>query len=168
MEVPLLSVKVANRPGEGQNPENEPFGQSGTRCSVFNPDTEEPYGVTEEEDPNKPEVRYVRFSCSSHPLGRLFFPSSVVQYAIESSRTCCLSTRLDFFQSERVSGLNGRWKLNVRLLCFHAQVSQFKCQISGPQEGGLGCAGLVDESTWKSPGDRNGVDAERQRRDGGG
>ncbi len=45
LEVPLASVKVANRDVEGQRPENEPFGQSGTRCGLFNPSTEEPYGV---------------------------------------------------------------------------------------------------------------------------
>ena len=45
-EVSLASVKVANRPGEGQSPENEPFGKSGTRCALFDAEIEEPYGVT--------------------------------------------------------------------------------------------------------------------------
>lgn len=33
-EVPLASVKIANREAEQQNPKNEPFGQSGTRCGL--------------------------------------------------------------------------------------------------------------------------------------
>lgn len=45
-EVPLASVKIANRESEQQQPQNEPFGQSGTRCGLFNPAVEEPYGVT--------------------------------------------------------------------------------------------------------------------------
>ena len=49
-EVPLLSVKVANREGEGQSPENEPFGQSGTRCALFDADIEEPYGLVYNEE----------------------------------------------------------------------------------------------------------------------
>lgn len=36
-EVPLASVKVANRDAEQQNPQNEPFGQSGTRCTFADP-----------------------------------------------------------------------------------------------------------------------------------
>ena len=46
-EIPLASVKVANRPGEQQKPENEPFGQSGTRCALFDQTIEEPFGVSE-------------------------------------------------------------------------------------------------------------------------
>ena len=45
MEIPLASVKIANRALEGQRPENEPFGQSGTRCALFNQNIEEPFGV---------------------------------------------------------------------------------------------------------------------------
>ena len=45
MEVPLASVKVANRDLNQQRPENEPFGQSGTRCGLFDPTTELPYRV---------------------------------------------------------------------------------------------------------------------------
>jgi hypothetical protein len=45
LEVPLASVKIANRQPEQQRPENEPFGQSGTRCALFDPGLEEPYGV---------------------------------------------------------------------------------------------------------------------------
>jgi hypothetical protein len=39
-EIPLASVKVANRATEKQRPENEPFGKSGTRCGLFDPDIE--------------------------------------------------------------------------------------------------------------------------------
>jgi len=39
------SVKIANRAAEKQRPQNEPFGQSGTRCALFNQDIEEPFGV---------------------------------------------------------------------------------------------------------------------------
>ncbi len=45
VEIPLASVKIANRAPESQRPENEPFGQSGTRCVLFNPELEEPFGV---------------------------------------------------------------------------------------------------------------------------
>ena len=45
-EIPLTSVKVANRALEKQRPENEPFGKSGTRCGLFDPGIEEPFGVT--------------------------------------------------------------------------------------------------------------------------
>jgi hypothetical protein len=45
-EIPLASVKVANRAIEKQRPENEPFGKSGTRCGLFDPQIEEPFGVT--------------------------------------------------------------------------------------------------------------------------
>ena len=45
LEVPLASVKVANREQEQQRPETEPFGQSGTRCGLFDPSLEAPYGV---------------------------------------------------------------------------------------------------------------------------
>ena len=45
LEVPLASVKVANRDPEKQRPENEPFGQSGTRCGLFDSKAEAPYGV---------------------------------------------------------------------------------------------------------------------------
>ena len=45
-EIPLASVKVANRASEKQRPENEPFGKSGTRCGLFDPAIEEPFGVT--------------------------------------------------------------------------------------------------------------------------
>jgi hypothetical protein len=38
-QVPLVSVKVANRLTAFSRPENEPFGASGTRCGIFNPDT---------------------------------------------------------------------------------------------------------------------------------
>ena len=41
------SVKIANRAVEGQRPENEPFGQSGTRCALFDQDIEEPFGVSD-------------------------------------------------------------------------------------------------------------------------
>jgi len=47
MEIPLASVKIANRAAEAQRAENEPFGQSGTRCALFNQEIEEPYGVVE-------------------------------------------------------------------------------------------------------------------------
>ena len=46
MEIPLASVKIANRAPEKNRPENEPFGQSGTRCALFNQESEEPYSVT--------------------------------------------------------------------------------------------------------------------------
>ena len=61
-EIPLVSVKVANRPGALQNAANEPFGASGTRCLLFDPATEEPYGI--EPDDNNP-VRL--FKCSVGP-----------------------------------------------------------------------------------------------------
>ena len=47
MEIPLASVKIANRAAEAQRAENEPFGKSGTRCALFDQDIEEPYGVVE-------------------------------------------------------------------------------------------------------------------------
>jgi len=47
-EVPLASVKVANRDAAQQEPRNEPFGQSGVRCQLFDPLTEEPYGVVDD------------------------------------------------------------------------------------------------------------------------
>ena len=47
MEIPLASVKIANRAAESQQPANEPFGQSGTRCALFDQDIEEPFGVGE-------------------------------------------------------------------------------------------------------------------------
>ena len=43
LEVPLASVKVANRDAAQQQPSNEPFGRSGTRCSLFDAVTEAPY-----------------------------------------------------------------------------------------------------------------------------
>jgi hypothetical protein len=57
-EIPLASVKVANRAGEQQKPENEPFGQSGTRCALFDQTIEEPFGVSEV---NGQEVKW--FKC---------------------------------------------------------------------------------------------------------
>jgi hypothetical protein len=45
MEIPLASVKIANRAAEKQQPGNEPFGQSGTRCALFNQESEEPFEV---------------------------------------------------------------------------------------------------------------------------
>ena len=45
-EVPLISVKVANKGEENVKAKNEPFGQSGTRCTLFDPTTEEPIGVS--------------------------------------------------------------------------------------------------------------------------
>ena len=59
MEIPLASVKIANRAAEAQRPENEPFGQSGTRCALFDQDIEEPYGVGETYN-NGQEVRLFR------------------------------------------------------------------------------------------------------------
>ena len=47
MEVPLSSVKIANRAPEQQEGQNEPFGKSGTRCALFNAELEEPFGITE-------------------------------------------------------------------------------------------------------------------------
>lgn len=47
MEIPLASVKIANRAEEAQRAENEPFGKSGTRCALFDQEIEEPYGVGE-------------------------------------------------------------------------------------------------------------------------
>jgi len=38
-QVPLISVKVANRGTAFSRPFNEPFGQSGTRCALFDPET---------------------------------------------------------------------------------------------------------------------------------
>ena len=58
-EVPLISVKVANRGTEFSRPKNEPFGQSGTRCALFDPATEEPFGVF----PNSGNNRVEGFIC---------------------------------------------------------------------------------------------------------
>jgi hypothetical protein len=46
-EVPLISVKIANKGEENTKAKNEPFGQSGTRCTLFDPTSEEPIGVSE-------------------------------------------------------------------------------------------------------------------------
>lgn len=47
LEVPLASVKVANRDAAQQQPSNEPFGISGTRCSLFDAVTENPYPLVQ-------------------------------------------------------------------------------------------------------------------------
>jgi hypothetical protein len=49
-EVPLVSVKIANTGVENTRAQNEPFGQSGTRCTLFEPTSDEPLGVTEYRD----------------------------------------------------------------------------------------------------------------------
>jgi len=61
-EVPLISVKVANRGTEFSRPKNEPFGQSGTRCALFDPATEEPFGVFKQ-NPDNENSRVERFIC---------------------------------------------------------------------------------------------------------
>ncbi len=50
LEVPLVSVKVANPSVAQQKPENEPFGKSGTRCMLFDPTTEQPYPTVQSGD----------------------------------------------------------------------------------------------------------------------
>ena len=62
MEVPLASVKVANPPGELQQAQNEPFGQSGTRCALFDHEIEEPYGVTLSDNAKLPD-EVTDFKC---------------------------------------------------------------------------------------------------------
>ncbi len=47
LEVPLASVKVANREAAQQQPSNEPFGTSGTRCSLVDAVTDEPYPLVQ-------------------------------------------------------------------------------------------------------------------------
>jgi hypothetical protein len=63
VEIPLASVKIANRAPESQRPENEPFGQSGTRCALFNQELEEPFGVGQVYEGGQ-EVR--QFKCQVH------------------------------------------------------------------------------------------------------
>jgi hypothetical protein len=63
VEIPLVSVKIANRAPESQRPENEPFGQSGTRCALFNQELEEPFGVGQVYEGGQ-EVR--QFKCQVH------------------------------------------------------------------------------------------------------
>ena len=62
-EIPLASVKVANRALEKQRPENEPFGKSGTRCGLFDPDVEEPFGVTYATSLDSNEYPVTGFKC---------------------------------------------------------------------------------------------------------
>lgn len=50
LEVPLLSVKLANPSIAQQQPANEPFGQSGTRCMLFDPSSEQPYPIVQSGD----------------------------------------------------------------------------------------------------------------------
>jgi hypothetical protein len=52
-------MAVVNREKELQNPANEPFGQSGSRCSLFDPLKEEPYG-TELRNPDE----VAKFMCA--------------------------------------------------------------------------------------------------------
>ena len=53
---------MANREKELQNPANEPFGQSGSRCLLFDPVIEEPFGV---EYRNGDEVSKFRCALAS-------------------------------------------------------------------------------------------------------
>ena len=63
-EVPLISVKVANKGAENTKAQNEPFGQSGTRCTLFDPVTEEPIGISEYQQTAGSSYRFVRqFKC---------------------------------------------------------------------------------------------------------
>jgi hypothetical protein len=47
LEVPLVSVKLANPSIAQQQPANEPFGKSGTRCMLFDPMSEQPYAIVQ-------------------------------------------------------------------------------------------------------------------------
>jgi hypothetical protein len=84
LEVPLASVKVVNPSVEQQQPANEPFGQSGTRCMLFDPISEEPYPLVQSGELVSQFVCQIgpreggRYNLSVALLGRAMMPDSLM------------------------------------------------------------------------------------------
>ena len=82
LEVPLASVKVTNPSVEQQQPANEPFGQSGTRCMLFDPVSEQPYPLIQSGDLVSSFVCQIggreggRYNMSVALLGQAMSPDS--------------------------------------------------------------------------------------------
>jgi hypothetical protein len=84
LEVPLASVKVTNPSAEQQQPANEPFGQSGTRCMLFDPISEQPYPLVQSGDLVSRFVCQIggreggRYNLSVALLGQAMMPDSLM------------------------------------------------------------------------------------------
>jgi hypothetical protein len=125
LEVPLASVKVANREAAQQQPSNEPFGTSGTRCSLFDAVTDEPYPLVQ----NGAQVLYAARHLQYQKLqDRRKWPLS--EYALMLTPSILTHSQVSQFTC-LVGGPReaGRYNLSVALLGQVAPTHSPPCRL---------------------------------------